>query len=203
MSFRDILLQTGQVLAVLLLAVGMPWWLGGLDNLPWLAHGRNAVDSMRSGLLLVPLTSRFAFISPTLLVIVMPLLASLPLALVYLGVRRGICRRPVWYGGRREEAVASATTALAFSNALRTFYSFIYRPVQTTSRETGGRDYFIHRLKFDHHVAPLFGPHIFRPIVRLIQRLARRVRRMQSGYLNAYLAFIGVLLVVILFLTLF
>lgn len=47
---------------------------------------------MHGGLLLVPLTARFAFISPSLLVIVMPLLALLPGALL-LTARRHAMRR--------------------------------------------------------------------------------------------------------------
>ena len=54
---------------------------------------------MRDGWLLVPLTSKFAFISPSKLVIVMPLLAILPVALLLLTSRRGIRAAAVWYGG--------------------------------------------------------------------------------------------------------
>ena len=91
---------------------------------------------MRDGWLLVPLTSKFAFISPSKLIIAMPLLAILPIALLLLTNRRRIRAAPVWYGGASEAPPRAATTALTFSNALRTFYSFIYRPTVETERET-------------------------------------------------------------------
>ena len=45
-------------------------------------------------------------------------------------------RAPVWYGGVPQDVARTATTALTFSNALRTFYSFIYRPTVETTRES-------------------------------------------------------------------
>jgi hypothetical protein len=66
-----------------------------------------------------------------------------------------------------------------------------------------GRPYFIRRLTFTHDVAPIFGPHLFVPIERIVDALARRARAVQSGHLNIYLATIGVLLVIILALSIF
>ena len=148
----------------------------------------------------------FAFISPSLLVIVMPLLALLPLGLLPLSRRFAVRRAPVWYGGREEPPREAATTALTFSNALRTFYSFIYRPTVATARELAhgpnGRPYFIRRLVFSHDVAPIFGPYLFAPLERLVVALARTLRLVQSGQLNFYLSLIGVLLIIILLITL-
>ena len=160
---------------------------------------------MRDGWLLVPLTSKFAFISPTKLVIVMPLLAILPVALLLLTSRRGIRAAAVWYGGSNEAPPRAATTALTFSNALRTFYSFIYRPTVETERELakGSRQpYFVKRLSFSHDVAPIFGPYLFVPLIRFTDAVARRFRPIQSGQLNFYLSLIGGLLVLILLISL-
>jgi hydrogenase-4 component B len=189
-------------LAVLGLAVGLPVWLGALDGAVELQFGAHSARAMASGWLLVPLTSRFAFISPSKLVIVMPLLALLPLGLL-LNLRRHEVRRVgTWYGGHRENPQRSATTSLTFANAMRTFYSFIYRPTLDTAREHRAVSYFVRRLEFEHDVVDVFGPLVFTPIRRFIWRLARRLRVLQSGDLNFYLALIGASLIVILALTL-
>lgn len=99
------------------------------------------------------------------------------------------------------EALAS-TTALAFSNAMPTFYSFVYRPTDVVESEAHGPEYFVHRLRFSHDVAPIFGPYLFAPVTRTVHFLAIRLRALQSGHLNFYLALIGGLLVIILALTL-
>jgi len=114
---------------------------------------------------------------------------------------------PVWYGGRELYPARAATTALTFSNALRTFYSFVYRPTDATehelAHEVNGRRYFIKRLVFSHDVAPIFGPYLFAPIETFAIAIAARLRHIQSGNLSLYLSLIGALLIIILVITLF
>ncbi len=199
---------------VLALAVGMPVWLDSLGSAVQREFGSAAVAKMHVGPLLVPATGApirvpetFSFISPTQLVVAMPLLALIPLALLLLSRRRALRRAAVWYGGREQDASRSTTTALTFSNALRTFYSFIYRPRVETRHEIAdeakGQPYFIRRLVFSHDVAPIFGPYLFAPLERLVVAVATRLRFIQSGHLNLYLSLIGILLVVILLIALF
>jgi len=191
----------GLGLGVLLFAVGMPVWLSGLTTAVPIGYA-NVAEKMRDGWLLVPLTSTFAFISPSKLVIAMPLLALFPFLLLFLSRRRATRGVPVWYGGKEQDPIRAATTALAFSNALRTFYSFVYRPTAETTREQSGDGngypYFVRRLRFSHNVAPLFGPSVFDPLERFVVGIAVRLRALQSGHLNFYLALIGVLLVIVL-----
>ena len=190
-------------LCVLALAVGMPLWLDALNLAVNAQFGTQAARDMHDGLLLVPLTAKFAFISPSMLVVVMPLLAMLPLMLVLANRRFAVRRVPVWYGGLDQDPERASTTALTFSNALRTFYSFIYRPTEETRRETHENRYFVERLVFSHEVAPIFGRYLFAPVTRAVYALATWLKVLQSGNLNFYLALIGGLLVIILALTLF
>jgi len=187
-------------LSVLAFAVGMPVWLDGLRIAVANQFTTLAATEMHDGPLLVPLTAKFAFISPTLLVVVMPLLAIIPLILLVVSRRYPIRRAAVWYGGFDQDPERASTTALTFSNAMRTFYSFVYRP--TEESEVHGPQYFVHRLTFTHDVAPIFGPYLFSPVRRTVYFIADRVTTLQSGHLNFYLALIGVLLVIILGLTL-
>jgi hypothetical protein len=85
---------------------------------------------------------------------------------------------------------------------MRTFYSFVYRPTEEIESEAHGPEYFVHRLRFSHDVAPIFGPYLFAPVTRTVYYLAIKLRALQSGHLNFYLALIGGLLVIILALTL-
>ncbi len=191
-------------LCVLGLAVGMPWWVQALGPASQSLFGVNAPGAMKDAWLLVPLNGHFAFISPTELVIAGPLLALIPIGLFLLSRSAWRLRRaPVWSGGRREDARRIATTSLAFSNALRTFYGFLYGPTHNLEREYDHGPYFVKRLIFNQEVAPIFGPYLFSPLVRLVREIANGIRILQSGYLNFYNALIGVLLVLILGLALF
>jgi NADH:ubiquinone oxidoreductase subunit 5 (subunit L)/multisubunit Na+/H+ antiporter MnhA subunit len=186
-------------LCVLGLAVGMPWWVQALGQASHSIFGLNAAALMKNGWVLVPLNGKFAFISPTKLIIAGPLLAMIPIAFFLLSRHAFHFRRvPVWSGGRREDARQIATTSLAFSNALRTFYGFIYGPTHNLEREYDHGPYFVKRLIFNQEVAPIFGPYLFTPLTRLVRAAADKVSILQSGYLNFYNALIGVLLVLIL-----
>ena len=189
-------------LTVLAAAAGLPIWLGALDDADVAQFGVHSAQAMSSDWLLVPLTAKFAFISPSKLVIAMPLLAILPLLLALNLRRHAIRRARVWYGGMHEDPLRVATTSLTFANAMRVFYSFIYRPTLDTARAHQAVAYFARKLEFDHAVADVFGPLIFTPIRRLVWWLAGRLRALQSGDLNFYLSLIGALLIIILALTL-
>jgi hypothetical protein len=132
----------------------------------------------------------------------MPLLAIIPIVLILANRRYAIRYVPVWYGGFDQDPERASTTALTFSNAMRTFYSFVYRPTEEIESEAHGPEYFVHRLRFSHDVAPIFGPYLFAPVTRTVYYLAIKLRALQSGHLNFYLALIGGLLVIILALTL-
>ncbi|HTP92059.1 MAG TPA: proton-conducting transporter membrane subunit [Xanthobacteraceae bacterium] len=188
---------------VLALAVGMPIWLDSLQAAVSAEFGTQAASNMHDGLLLVPLTAKFAFISPTMLVVVMPLLSIVPVLLVMTNRRFAVRRVRVWYGGFDYDPSRASTTALTFSNALRTFYSFIYRPTEETTREANGAHYFVRRLVFSHDVAPIFGPYLFAPAIRTVIVLANKLKALQSGHLNFYLGLIGALLIIILALVLY
>ena len=151
----------------------MPAWLNGLSVAVATEFGTMATSEMQDGLLLVPLTAKFAFISPTLLVVVMPLLALVPIGLILINRRYPVRRVPVWYGGFDEDPDRASTTALTFSNAMRTFYSFVYRPTEEVVSEARGPRYFVHRLRFTHDVAPIFGPYLFAPTVSNDQLFGR------------------------------
>ena len=189
-------------LAVLGSSVALPVCLSALDPADAVKFGVPIAHMLASGWILIPLTDTFAFISPSKLVIVMPLLAIVPLLFLLNGRRFAIRRASVWYGGMRQDPQHAATTSLTFANAMRTFYSFIYRPTLDTSREHRAVSYFIQRLKVEHDIADVFGPALFAPMWRSVRRLAGWLRALQSGDLNFYLALIGFLLIIILALTL-
>jgi hydrogenase-4 component B len=189
-------------LAVLALGAGMPVWLRALNEATARQFGTAVASQMHDGPLLVPLTAKFAFISPSLLIIVMPLLALLPIILVLVSRRHPIRRTAVWYGGLSPDPARASTTSLSFSNAMRTFYSFVYRPTADTERDADAGGYFVKKLVFEHDVAPIFGPLLFQPAVRAVRAVAGKLRLLQSGHLNFYLSLIGLLLVLVLGLTL-
>lgn len=188
-------------LGVLVSAVGLPRWLPLLDGVGIFTSNVHGARTMVKGWLLVPLTDTFAFISPSKLVIALPLLSLIPLALLWISIRHRTRTGPVWFGGMRERPSIVRTTSLSFSNAMRTFYRFIYHPTHDTLRDTDAGPYFPSTLEFQHGVTDAFEPLVFRPLKNAVWKVSGYLRALQSGDLNFYLALIGGLLVLILCLT--
>ncbi|XBS71508.1 proton-conducting transporter membrane subunit [Acerihabitans sp. KWT182] len=185
-------------LAVLALAIGMPWCLSALNGVVAQRFPGQSSEALHHGLLLVPLTDKFAFISPTELVMAWPLLALAPLSLLLRSrLRHPLRHAPIWSGGT-ESLPHAATTALTFSNALRTFYRFVYRAKSEIRHGDHDSVYFIRRIHHRAHVSPLFHGVVFRLPTLLVQWLARRLGPIQSGHMNVYLGMVGGLLVLIL-----
>lgn len=179
------------------LAVALIWLLPLLAANAWPAATGHAAPAMVHAALLVPLSAGFAFISPAMLVLVGPLLSLPALLAVWLAVgRRGLRRAPLWSGGL-PVAPRTATTALAFSNAMRVFYGFVYRPTNDTRRDYASQRYFVRALRFDYTQSSIFTPLLFKPAVRLVERAAHAFRRLQSGFLNDYIAIVGLLLLAV------
>lgn len=184
---------------VLALAVGMTWWIQVLVPMgeQWFASG--AVKQMVSGWLMIPLSKHFAFSSPLLLIIVMPLFAVIPLLFLSRFLRFPIRREKVWFGGRQPELLQSAApTTLTFSNALRTFYGAIYRSSYSVKHEEAGSEYFVKKVHFKHHVSMFFQRNLFSPLVSGFYVIANRLQKIQSGNINLYNAIIWVLLLLAL-----
>lgn len=153
-----------------------------------------SAKALVDGLLIVPLSSGFAFISPVKFVIVGALFAILPILLV---VRRFKPRRvPPWSGGEVVDMAASATTAFAFSNPLRTVYSFLYRPKTETERSYRDKGYVLEQLSYHAAEAPMVGAGLIELLRSGVSRLARLFSPLQSGQLNAYLSYLLVLFLI-------
>jgi hydrogenase-4 component B len=161
--------------------------------------GINAVQHLHLGWMLIPLSQHFAFVSPPMLIIVFFIFILLPLLLLLRLKRFPVRREKVWFGGRQPDSVArAATTALTFSNALRTFYSFIYRPTHQVDQEFSGKDYFTKKVHFQQRVSLFFNRYLFQPLLKAFDCLSKNIQKLQSGDINFYNAIILLVLILAL-----
>lgn len=188
----------GLGLLVLVYGVGLTFWIKALRySIP--ENSGHVTDKMVSGQLLVPLSTGFAFISPLFLIIVGTILSLIPLALIRLR-RYGLKpyrSAPLWAQGLSQIPDKSAPTGLVFSNALRQFYSFVYRPKSLAKANANEKGYFVKSMTFEYSEAPIFGPMLFLPIVKLIRKASAQISKTQTGSMNAYLAYLGLALLAI------
>ncbi|MBI3994716.1 MAG: hydrogenase 4 subunit B, partial [Nitrospirae bacterium] len=90
-------------------------------------------------------------------------------------------------------------TATGFSQPIKQVFDMIYRPtVKLETEMLEESRYFARRMRFETHIEPVFQKYLYDPVVQVLQKLADRVRVIQSGSLHVYLAYIFVTLLVLL-----
>lgn len=94
---------------------------------------------------------------------------------------------PVWASGQ-EVVPALAWTGASFTKTLRLIFEAALRPRrELTAKSTGG---VLQSVRFEAEVPHLFETQIYVPGIRLALRIAATVRRLQSGSLPLYLAYL-------------
>ena len=93
-------------------------------------------------------------------------------------------------------------TATAFANPFKRVFTLLYRPVKELDIEFHPESrYFVRTIAYYNEGRLIFEDALYRPLLYLIQALAREARVLQSGNVHSYLAYILVALVALLILT--
>ena len=186
-------------LVLLALAAAIPIWIRLLTNLSMTWFGVDSVAKMHTGWLMVPLSKQFAFASPPMLMIAIVLFSILPILLLMRAKRFAIRYESVWFGGRQPfEKEHVAITPLVFSNALRTFFSVIYKPIVKVKKYSEGEIYFTKRVDFKQEVTPFFTRTLFNPLTKFCRTTTVLLQKIQSGNINLYNGLIAILLILAL-----
>ena len=122
-------------------------------------------------------------------------LVGLTAGLVLLRGHRSAAPAPTWACGQLVEPRLQWTSA-GFTKPLRLMLEVVLRPQrEIVVRETGG---VVQDVSYSGHVPPLIDDHLYRPITRAALAGAVHARRLQSGRLGTYIAYLIGLVVVLL-----
>lgn len=175
----------------LALAIGMPWFIDVLQQFSINIFATDVVSKMHSGWYMIPLYHKFGFASPTIISIVICCYALIPLLLLINVKRFKIKITPIWYGGREPvSAELAAGNTLMFSNAIKKYYSFIYKNdevIEQNSAEKHPKDkYFIKNINFTQKMISVFVKSLFKPIMIVLNFSFNKMQKVQSGNINHY-----------------
>ncbi len=123
------------------------------------------------------------------------ILVALVALLVLMRGKRRAATAPVWTCGQRVEPALNWTSA-GFTKPLRLVLEAVLRPERTVTleRENG----VVQRLTYSGSVPHLFDTKLYRPVVRWALAAASYARRLQSGSIRAYMAYLLLLVIVAL-----
>jgi hydrogenase-4 component B len=122
-------------------------------------------------------------------------LVSITAALGAVRGRRSAAPAPTWVCGQPVEAPLDWTSA-GFTKPLRLVLEAVLRPErEITARVEGG---VLRDVSYRGHVPHLIDDRVYRPVQRTSLLLARHARRLQSGRLSTYVAYLVALVVLLL-----
>jgi hydrogenase-4 component B len=105
---------------------------------------------------------------------------------------------PTWDCGQQGLTPQMEYTATGFSKPIRMIFKALFRPRREVQREYDFSPYYATNIRFESHVEEVFQTRLYRPLNRLVLRLARRLRALQAGSLQAYLIYIFITLLLLL-----
>ncbi|HET7875528.1 MAG TPA: proton-conducting transporter membrane subunit, partial [Methylomirabilota bacterium] len=142
--------------------------------------------------LTLSISGEFASLSTLAVAAALVAALALPAAVLALaGVGRRHRLYETWGCGRLVQTPRMEYTATAFANPFKRVFDFFYRPVKQLDIEAHPESrLFVTRIEYANPTRSIFDDWLYRPALAVLHRGARRVRRLQSGSANLYLAYI-------------
>jgi len=89
-------------------------------------------------------------------------------------------------------------TATGFSKPIRMIFSNIYRATHEIEISEVSSPYFQPEVRYELKTESVFLTYLYEPVSRVVLKSARMMRRLQTGHLQSYLAYIFITLVILL-----
>jgi len=188
------------VLGCVALGLGATWFVRVFDPITQQALGVRASSAlvMARGWALSPGATHGGTISTAGIALFFLLAGAafaLPLAMRW---RRRSVSGPAWDCGLPGLTADNEYTATAFSKPLRMIFSALYRPRREIQAEYEVSPYYPSAIRFESEIEPTFEKHLYDPVRQWIMAVANRMKGIQAGSINLYLAYIFITLILLL-----
>jgi hydrogenase-4 component B len=111
-------------------------------------------------------------------------------------VSRGMrVRRVATWGCGGELGPRTEYTATAFSKPLMMIFRAVYRPMREVEALADVSPYYPREVRYHAEIEPTFERYVYRPLFRVVLRVADGMKVLQAGSLHAYLAYVIALVV--------
>jgi hydrogenase-4 component B len=182
------------------LGLGATWFVRVFDPITQQALGVRASSALVTahGMALTPGTAHGGTISTAGMALLFLLAAAafaLPLALRW---RRRSVTGPVWDCGLPGLTADNEYTATAFSKPLRMIFSALYRPRREIQAEYEVSPHYPSAIRFESEIERTFEKRLYDPLRERIMAAANRMKGIQAGSINLYLAYIFITLILLL-----
>ncbi len=183
------------------LGLGATWFLPAFAPITQQAFGVQITGQLvaGNGLLLTAGSVQNGSVSPLVLAMALLALGAVPLALWFaLGRKSKRATGPAWDCGLPGLTSANEYTATAFSKPLRMIFAALFRPHREIQAEFDVSPYYPKAIHFESEIEPTFETQFYQPLWEGFLALTARMRKIQTGSIHAYLAYIFVTLILLL-----
>jgi hydrogenase-4 component B len=188
------------LLAILCIATGIlsTLLIPVIDGASAVVTGVSVASQMDYGFIIKPVEGSFSSVSPAAIGILLIFL----LPFIYDAARLA--------GGERKRVIADTWdcgtpltsrneyTGTAYSKSIITIFGSIFRPARVVNARPTASPYVHKEMTYADRVVPMFEKYLYAPVAGAAVRLAKRFSFVQTGSIQAYLAYIFVTLVVLL-----
>ena len=195
---KSMLLGMG-VLAALCLLTGIlsTFIIPVVDSVTAPFVGTSIAGKLANGLVLETPVSSFSSMSPILIsVVLLVALPALYLIATRYGGKRSVRTGDTWDCGTPLNE-RNEYTPTGFAQPLKRVFNSFYRARTSTSVKQES-DPYLRRLSFETSIPEAFEDYLYRPIAKIVTGLARKGGVIQTGSIQAYLAYIFATLVLLL-----
>jgi len=163
--------------------------LNGLGGLP-------ATPAAFTSNIFLQTPEAFGQMSPTLVMLgLLILFAVIPLVMRLTRVNRSLRVGNTWGCGRVGQTPRMEYTSTAFAEPLRRVFAELYRPSKEVTIDFNpDSKYFVQSIEYNSEIRPWFEEFLYAPLLNAAQWVSLRVRRLQSGSLHGYLAYLFIIL---------
>ena len=153
-----------------------------------------------NGLVIVPTSLNFAFISPTYIFLTFVIVILLTAVVLRVLCKPGRRESPVWVGAVAQRTPTMQYTATAFTNPFRSIFGGVYRSQREVEADYQQAPFFIRGIRYTHRVVEPVDTYLYQPVLRAARWTSERFALVQGGSLSVYVLYLFVVFLIVLLL---
>ncbi len=188
------------LLSLMCIVLGiLPFYVVGiLDSVSAPLVGTSIASRISFGLSIGTISSFPASISTIWIALLVFVVLPLPVIIYMLTSRTNTVKYETWGCGQPVSTARNEYTATAFSKPVRMWLGGIFRPHREIQTAYSDSPFFKDRVVFESEIEPVFERFLYRPVTWVVLTVSGLFRVIQTGYIQTYLLYILVTLVIAL-----
>jgi hydrogenase-4 component B len=167
-----------------------------IDSISSPLVGVSIISMIDSNLSIATISAYPATISTTAIAILVFVVLPLPIIMYLLLKRTPSPKYETWGCGQPISTGRNEYTATAFSKPFRMWFVGIFRPKREIQTTYSDSPFFKEKVIFSSEIEPIFERYLYNPVTWLVVTVSRFMRIIQTGYLQTYLLYILLTLVI-------